>query len=263
MLVLLQAIKLNDSLTHSQRPPRREKSQTSRGGSNKQNGRSNLVQIKHNLSQPEKKKQTRAIPSVSWFDGGASFLTPFSGHRPFAQSAPQANASEPMRDRAPRPIVLRPALVVPQSSIETGQIPSPPQRDLRETQRDSRDNRQPVRSQSRSRRQIDSEEQEFYSPQPDSDIELVFGDPPMNRPLDNSVTSEQRMKLLRWLGMLGLCPRPPSYDPCAGNAYHQQSEDIQLDLEDDWNNGVFLSQLAALCSHGNRNEVKEVSNLNQ
>jgi hypothetical protein len=109
------------------------------------------------------------------------------------------------------------------------------------------------------RHEMDSE-RDFYSPSPshDTDLDLVFGDPPMNQPIDNTITSEQRMKLLRWLGMLGLCPRPPSYDPCTGNAYHQQSDDQQLDLDDDWNNGVFLSQLAAICSHGNRNEVKEV-----
>lgn len=89
-----------------------------------------------------------------------------------------------------------------------------------------------------------------------NDIDLVFGDLPINQPMDNTVSSNQRMIILRWLSTLGLCPRPPAYDPCSGAAY--QNEKQELDLDDDWNNGVLLSQLAAICSHGNRNEVKEV-----
>jgi hypothetical protein len=107
----------------------------------------------------------------------------------------------------------------------------------------------------------DEEEEDFFSShQRPNDIDLVFGDLPVNQPLDHSVSSEQRIKILRWLSTLGLCPRPPSYDPCTGAATPKEEQDLQfVDLEDDWINGVFLSELAALCSHGNRNEVKQVS----
>lgn len=103
--------------------------------------------------------------------------------------------------------------------------------------------------------QLDSHDQ-MYLTKNINDIDLVFGEPPINQPMDNTIPSTQRMKILRWLSTLGLCPRPPAYDPCSGQAY--QNANPELDLEDDWNNGVLLSQLAAICSHGNRNEVKEV-----
>ena len=93
-----------------------------------------------------------------------------------------------------------------------------------------------------------------------NDVELVYGKPPNNRPIDSSVSSSQRMVIMKWLKSLNLSPRPPSFDPCTGQATQiKQGENNQvIDFEDDWINGVLLSQLAALLSHGNRNEVKEV-----
>jgi hypothetical protein len=111
----------------------------------------------------------------------------------------------------------------------------------------------------------EEEEDIFTRPRVGSnDIDLVFGDLPINQPLDHSISSEQRMKILRWLSTLGLCPRPPAFDPCTGPPASPASTSAAaapapVDLEDDWINGVFLSELAALCSHGNRNEVKQVS----
>lgn len=67
------------------------------------------------------------------------------------------------------------------------------------------------------------------------------------------MTSEDRVKLMLWLQSFGIQARPPADRPVGSSPGRQP-----LDVEDEWLNGVLLSEVAAVCSRGNRSEVKEV-----
>jgi len=92
-----------------------------------------------------------------------------------------------------------------------------------------------------------------YSSMNNKDVDLVFGAGSLSEPepvdalSGGAVSSEDRMTLIRWLDSIGIIARPPP----------DTSEGVNLD--DEWSNGVLLSQLAAICSRGNRKEVKEVA----
>ena len=97
-----------------------------------------------------------------------------------------------------------------------------------------------------------------------SDMDLVFGsgdwqrDGPSQRsmPLPHGLSSAERVKIIQWLSALGISARPPPDTPPSSSS--PSSQRPSLDLENDWINGVLLSEVAAACSRGNRGEVKEV-----
>lgn len=109
----------------------------------------------------------------------------------------------------------------------------------------------------------------------DSDLELVFSGQQQQRYVGDrsemscstrsssvrsssphGLSSEERVKLIQWLATFGIQARPPADQSAA--APPPTSVRRSLDLEDEWSNGVLLSELAAACSRGNRGEVKEV-----
>jgi hypothetical protein len=97
-----------------------------------------------------------------------------------------------------------------------------------------------------------------------SDLDLVFSREKFNDDYSFSsrrsdveafgMTSEDRVKLIQWLQNFGIQARPPADRPANASPAGRKA----LDLEDEWTNGVLLSELAAVCSRGNRCEVKEV-----